>query len=165
MNYQVRMKRKPIDEAELLQNTLDEYLEAFNAHQRCTPENVINAFYYFYRDINIANLFFENNPENDYLLNNDRLYISLIRDFCNYYFLEINRVFHFSDAVETIWFGYQLYFEEDKITENIFEEAVFDKMRNPNYGNELEKFLESPHYLKLKDKIPTKVELYINYDV
>jgi hypothetical protein len=159
------MNRKPIDEIELLEKTVNEYLEAFNAHEKFTPENVINAFYYFYRDINISSLFFENDPENDYIISSDDLYITITSQFYNYYFMSAKRGFHFSGAEETIWFGYKMYFEEMETDENIAAAARLDKMKKGDYDNELNEFLKNPHYLKIKDQIPTKIELYVNYDV
>lgn len=156
--------------ADLLIESVNNYLGLFKHKKEFTAEDVFNSMVYHYKEVKMIDIFIMMYPQEVFILSFDELYISLHRNHKNFLTLSFMRAFKFSDDTdETIEIRITLDFDSincySYYSENIVLNAVDLKSDEDSFDKLIKSFKSEMFYEKIKFLRPDFHELRINYNV
>jgi len=156
--------------ADLLIESVNDYLELFSSKIDFTAENALDVMVSHYKEVKMVDFFLVLYPKETFILSSDYLYIGLYRNHNNCLTLSFMRSFKFSDGTdETIEIEFNLNFDSVNFhsyySKNI--ELRADDLKNDEnlYENLIESFKSEVFYEKIRNTKPDTFELKINYNV
>lgn len=154
---------------ENLIKSVEEYLDLFGSKDSFTTENALTAMRYHYQDIRMTDFYLNSFPNEEFILSFDYFSISIYTKAFNYLKICFIRSFKFLNDTETVKIELELNFEnikDDSRYENWIElnkdDLTKEKLLHENKIKEIENDM---FFKKVKDQVPTKYELKINFDV
>lgn len=156
--------------ADLLIESVNDYLELFSSKIDFTAENAFDVMVSHYKEVKMTDFFLVLYPQENFILSFDSLYISLCNDYKNCLSLSFMRAFKFRDDTdETIAIRFNLNFDSvdchSYYSRNIELRADDLKTDENLYEKLIESFKSEALYGKIRDTKPDNFELNINYNV
>jgi len=149
--------------------SVEKYLGLFGSKDSFTTENALTAMRYHYQDIRMTDFYLNAFPNEEFILSFDYLSISIYTKAFNYLKICFIRSFKFLNDTETVKIELELDFEnikDDSKYENWIElsknDLAKDELLHENKINEIENDI---FFKKVKNQVPIKYALKINYDV
>lgn len=156
--------------ADLLIESVNDYLELFSSKFDFTAENAFNAMVRHYKEVKMVDFYLNLFPKEIFLLSSDNLDVGIFSDYKNNLHFSLMRSFKFiDDTDETIEIRFEMLFDTIKCDLNyrnhisLYERALIDDENE--HENLIENFKNDSYYIMIKNEKPSTFELRINYNV
>jgi len=154
----------------LLIQSVEEYLDLFGSKDNFTPQNAVAAMIYHYIDIRMVDFYLNVYRKDFFILSYDKLSISIGTNSSNYLCLSLVRSFKFEDnSDEMIEIHLDLHFEDIIDNSRYSNYISLSRLRlsdeDESYEKEIDKITDDIFYKQIVNRIPTKFDLYLNYNV
>lgn len=148
--------------------SVKEYLDLFGSKNNFTAQVAVDAMLYHYKDIRMVDFYLSVFPKESFILSYDALFISLTTKGYNYVNLRLERDFKFFDGSdETIEIRLELHFEDLKDDTSYDNYISLSRFSDEEEDDEdaLSTITDDAYYKLIANEIPSKYELFINYNV